>query len=68
MTDLPTTNPEDYDGTQCPVCLADDIQPDTHHLCFDDGIIRLHVHCLACRARWTEVYGLSGYRDLETPE
>ena len=61
----PVITDDDYDGSACPACGAED------PLCLGgtevcgDGIIRLPMQCRACRATWSEMYSVCGYDDLE---
>lgn len=63
--DMAKTQPEYLANPgACPQCDSDDIE---------GGFVEVesrqawqHVHCHQCGARWTDVFNLRGYENLET--
>ena len=59
----PLLCPEEYDGTQCPMCLSSALEIDEPGS-WTAGTYLVLCCCAECGATWEEVYTLSHYRHL----
>jgi NTP pyrophosphatase (non-canonical NTP hydrolase) len=53
-----------YDGTRCPVCASETLEPERGVIAETDARLILPVKCGACEAAWDEIYDLSGFAGL----